>query len=78
MGIYGKDNNFNKTKDKFMNSTNLIKAIGDINKKIKNNLNKHKDNSQNNTSISISKHYNNNKDKDKDKLKSTDNLQLHN
>lgn len=33
MGIYGKDNNFNKTKDKFMNSTNLIKAIGDINKK---------------------------------------------
>lgn len=56
-----------------MNSTNLIKAIGDINKKIKNNLSKNKD-SNNNTqqSISISKHFN--KDKEREKIKINENV----
>lgn len=52
-----------------MNSTNLIKAIGDINKKIKSNLNK--SNFGNTNSISISKHYSN-KEKDT-KFKEKDN-----
>lgn len=38
-----------------MNSTNLIKALGDINKKIKSNLNK--TNLNNTHSVAISKHH---------------------